>query len=642
MSDKTGTTLLDGTSDAVAAASEMFGAMIRLQAQAAEAMLTGMASVTPVGLASEGALPAAWQAMADQLAAVWQPAAPAEAALQDVQGGMADALGGLLGDPAQWRGFVDGWYRALPFPDEATRERLLADSLQLWDSILGQYGIGPQAGQDTPELPRRDRRFADPRWREQPVFALIHQSYLLLADQVNGLVEHAEAIDPAQRQQLAFSLRTLLDALSPANFPATNPVVLERLVETRGESLMTGLRHLLADLSRGQLTQSAPGAYEVGRDLATTPGKVIHETRLFQLIQYSPVTPQVLATPLVIFPPWINRFYILDLTAQKSFVRWAVEQGVTVLMVSWKSADASLADVTWDDYILAQIEAIDVARARFKVPAVHTIGYCVAGTTLAATLAVLARRGEGGKVASATFFTAQVDFELAGELRNFIDDAQLALIDSLARDGCIDGRYLASTFNLLRGQDLIWNYVVNNYLLGEDYRAFDLLHWNSDATNLPARWHRDYLRDLYRDNLLVVPDRLSADGTPIDLRRIETPCFIQAGREDHIAPPQSVWRLTRHLAGPWTFTLAGSGHIAGVVNPPAARKYQYWTNPGVTDSYEAFVATAEEHPGSWWPYWIQWLRDQAPEMVPAKGRRQPGGKGDPVIEDAPGRYVRQP
>ncbi|WP_235981947.1 PHA/PHB synthase family protein [Novosphingobium aerophilum] len=640
MNEESGTTLLNGTTEvaagAVAAAGAMFGAMVKLQAEAAEAMLAGMASLTPVALARDGGIPAAWNAMADQLAAAWQPQAAADPA------GLRDALGGALADPGQWRGFVDGWYRALPFPDDATRERLLADSLQLWDSILGQYGIGPEAGRDVPELPRRDRRFADPRWRDQPVFALIHQSYLLLADQVNALVEQAEGIDPAHRQQLAFTMRTLIDALSPANFPATNPVVLERLVQTRGESLVTGLRHVLSDLARGQLTQSAPGAFVVGRDLATTPGKVIHETRLFQLIQYSPVTPQVLAAPLVIFPPWINRFYILDLTPQKSFVRWAVEQGVTVLMVSWKSADASLADVTWDDYIRAQIEAIEVARARFKVPAVHTIGYCVAGTTLAATLAVLARRGEGDKVASATFFTAQVDFELAGELRNFIDDTQLAMIDGLAREGCIDGRYLASTFNLLRGQDLIWNYVVNNYLLGEDYRAFDLLHWNGDATNLPARWHRDYLRDLYRDNLLVEPDRLSADGTPIDLRRIATPCFIQAGREDHIAPPQSVWRLTDHLAGPWTFTLAGSGHIAGVVNPPAARKYQYWTNPGVTESYDAFVATAEEHAGSWWPHWIAWLRAQAPAEVPAKGKRVPGGRGDTVIEEAPGRYVMQP
>jgi polyhydroxyalkanoate synthase len=341
----------------------------------------------------------------------------------------------------------------------------------------------------------------------------------------------------------------------------------------------------------------------------------------------------------VIFPPWINRFYILDLNPKKSFVKWAVDQGVTVFMVSWKSADESLADVTWDDYVRAQIDAIDHIRDRLKVPAVHTIGYCVAGTTLAATLAVLARRGEADKVASATFFTAQVDFERAGDLKVFIDDAQIEMVKQASRNGFLDGRYMAATFNLLRGPELIWNYVVNNYLLGEDYPAFDLLHWNSDVTNLPAVWHADYLRDLYRDNLLVVPDALSADGTPIDLGLIETPSYIQAGREDHIAPAESVFRMTGVLSGPVRFVLAGSGHIAGVVNPPAAAKYQHWTNDGNFADLASFLAGATEHPGSWWPDWVQWLAAHGETRVPAKGKRKPGGKGDKVIEDAPGRYV---
>ena len=310
-------------------------------------------------------------------------------------------------------------------------------------------------------------------------------------------------------------------------------------------------------------------------------------------------------------------------------------------MVSWKSADASMADVVWDDYIRAQIEAIDVVRARLKVAAVHTIGYCVAGTTLAATLAILARRGEADKVASATFFTAQVDFEKAGELKHFIDDGQLTTLGQLSSEGYLDGRYLALTFNLLRGNDLIWNYVINNYLLGQEYPAFDLLHWNGDTTNLPAKWHNAYLKDLYRDNRLVVPDSLEADGTPIDLRCIATPCFVQAGREDHIAPPESVWRITRHLAGPWTFLLAGSGHIAGVVNPPAAKKYQYWTNRAPVDSLEEYIAGASETPGSWWPYWAEWLREQDTATVPAKGKRVPGARGDKAIEEAPGSFVKQ-
>lgn len=635
---------IKGRNDATGAPGGMLEAMLQLQTDAAQAMLAGLAaSPAPTELAQDLGVPPIWRDMFGALGSLWQlPVAtntgsePTTAAAQPKPQPLADALAPLLGDAAPWRGFVDAWYRGLPFVDDAARAAMLADSLKLWDSVLGQF-----TGAAAADLPRADRRFADPRWREQPVFAVLHQSYLLLSEQITALVDRADGLDPAQHEQLRFAARTLTDALSPANFPATNPVVLERLIETGGESLVTGLGHMLTDLTRGQLTQSKPEAFAVGRNLATTPGKVIHETALYQVIQYSPVTPQVLEAPLVIFPPWINRFYILDLTPAKSFVRWAVEQGLTVLMVSWKSADASLAGVKWDDYVSAQIEVIDLARERFNVPAVHTIGYCVAGTTLAATLAVLARRGQGAKVCSATYFTAQVDFEEAGELRNFIDDAQLALIAGLGKDGCLDGRYLASTFNLLRGRDLIWNYVVNNYLLGQDYSAFDLLHWNSDSANVPAGWHLDYLRDLYRDNLLVEPDRLSADGTPIDLRLIATPCFIQAGREDHIAPPQSVWRLTRHLAGPWNFVLAGSGHIAGVVNPPAAGKYQYWTNPGVTESYQAFVDTAEAHPGSWWPCWIDWIRSQAPHEVPAKGRRAPGGRGDKAIEDAPGRYVMQ-
>jgi polyhydroxyalkanoate synthase len=365
---------------------------------------------------------------------------------------------------------------------------------------------------------------------------------------------------------------------------------------------------------------------------------VVYETPLFQLIQYAPATDRVLATPLLIFPPWINRFYILDLNPKKSFVRWCVEQGVTVFMVSWRSADESMAEVTWDDYVRAQIEAIELVRARLGVPAVHTIGYCVAGTTLAATLAVLARRGQADRVASATFLTAQVDFERAGDLRVFIDDAQLELVRQASKGGYLDGRYMAATFNMLRGTELIWNTVISHYLLGEDYPAFDLLHWNGDVTNLPAKWHEAYLRDCYRDNRLVVPDALTADGTPIDLRLVDTPAYVQAGREDHIAPPESVHRMLDVLSGPVRFVLAGSGHIAGVVNPPEANKYGYWTGePG--ESVEAFLQGAEQHAGSWWTDWLVWLEGLDAAKVPAKGKRSPGGTGDRVIEDAPGRYV---
>ena len=545
-------------------------------------------------------------------------------------------------DPARWMGLAQDWYRQMPLADPAQQQALWQEGMEVWQQVLAQYGLGAggqEEARDAADMPRRDRRFADPRWRAHPAYALIHQTYLFLAERVAEMVDRIDGLSDDKREQLRFTTRTMTDAASPANFPLLNPVVMERTLETQGENLVTGMEHLLADLRRGQLSHTDASAFTLGENIAVTPGKVVHETPLYQLIQYTPTTDTVLATPLVIFPPWINRFYILDLNARKSFVRWAVEQGVTVFMVSWKSADASMKDVVWDDYVRAQIDAIDHIRARLDVPAVHAIGYCVAGTTLAGTLAVLHRRGEQDKVRSATFFTAQVDFEKAGELRNFVDDQQLAAIKGLTPEGYLDGRYMAATFNLLRGTDLIWNYVVNNYLLGEDYPAFDLLHWNGDVTNLPAKWHEQYLRDFYRDNRLVEPDALSADGTPIDLGLVETPTYVQAGKEDHIAPAESVWRITDHFAGPLKFVLAGSGHIAGVVNPPGSGKYQYWTNTGSPRTLAEFRDGAQEHPGSWWPDWIEWLREQDPATVAAKGKRKPGGRGDRVIEDAPGRYV---
>ena len=545
-------------------------------------------------------------------------------------------------DPARWMGLAQDWYRQMPLADPAQQQALWQEGMEVWQQVLAQYGLGAggqEQAREAADMPRRDRRFADPRWRAHPAYALIHQTYLFLAERVAEMVDRIDGLSDDKREQLRFTTRTMTDAASPANFPLLNPVVMERTLETQGENLVTGMEHLLADLRRGQLSHTDASAFTLGENIAVTPGKVVHETPLYQLIQYTPTTGTVLATPLVIFPPWINRFYILDLNARKSFVRWAVEQGVTVFMVSWKSADASMKDVVWDDYVRAQIDAIDHIRARLDVPAVHAIGYCVAGTTLAGTLAVLHRRGEQDKVRSATFFTAQVDFEKAGELRNFVDDQQLAAIKGLTPEGYLDGRYMAATFNLLRGTDLIWNYVVNNYLLGEDYPAFDLLHWNGDVTNLPAKWHEQYLRDFYRDNRLVEPDALSADGTPIDLGLVETPTYVQAGKEDHIAPAESVWRITDHFAGPLKFVLAGSGHIAGVVNPPGSGKYQYWTNTGSPRTLAEFRDGAQEHPGSWWPDWIEWLREQDPATVAAKGKRKPGGRGDRVIEDAPGRYV---
>jgi len=625
--------------DPTATLAEAFASLVNQQATMAQQLF---AAWQP-GIAGAGEDEAAgdmaqWAGAGQRLQALWLDFQREQA------GNLAAQSPNVFADPGNWLEVMQGWIKALPLTSPDVQKKMWEDSLALWEGVLGQYGIGPKAGEAgaaSAELPRKDRRFADPKWREQPFYALVHQTYLLLAEQVLAMADKAGAADPVQREQLKFAARTLVEALSPAHFPLTNPLVMQKALETKGESMVKGFEHLLTDLKRGQLTHVRPGAFVLGENIAVTPGKVVYETPLFQLIQYSPTTDKVLETPLVIFPPWINRFYILDLSPEKSFIRWAVEQGVTVFVVSWKSADETMAEVVWDDYIRAEIEAIDTVRERLGVKSVHTIGYCVAGTTLAATLAILARRGQADKVKSATFFTAQVDFDKSGELKVFIDDRQFDVIDKLGGDkGYLDGRYMAATFNLLRGNDLIWNYVVNNYLLGQEYPAFDLLHWNGDVTNLPSKWHKSYLKDLYRDNRLVVPDALSADGTPIDLTRIETPAYIQAGREDHIAPAESVWRLTRHLRGPRTFLLAGSGHIAGVVNPPSAKKYQYWTNPGPADSFADFVAGAKETPGSWWPHWIEWLRGQDASEVPAKGKRVPGSKGDAVIEDAPGRYVK--
>ncbi|MEL7444617.1 MAG: class I poly(R)-hydroxyalkanoic acid synthase [Pseudomonadota bacterium] len=545
-------------------------------------------------------------------------------------------------DPAQWLLMSQSLLKQVSDGPLQSSAKLAQESMQLWQGVLGQLvksGAQSDTG-ESPALPRSDRRFKDPAWREQPAFALLHQTYLMLAEYFQKSARSMKGVGGEQRKQLEFAVNALAEAMSPDNFLLTNPVVMNRTIETRGQNLVRGMRHLINDLKRGQLTHTDPDAFTLGENLAASPGKVVHETPLYQLIQYSPSTKEVYEVPLIIFPPWINRFYILDLTPKKSFIKWAVDQGITVFVVSWKSADESLGDVVWDDYIRAQIESIDTVRDRLGAPHVHTIGYCVAGTTLAATLAILARRKQADKVKSATFFTAQVDFEKSGDLKHFIDEGQLEMIGQLSPQGYLDGRYLAATFNALRGKDLIWNYVVNNYLLGEDYPAFDLLHWNGDVTNLPAKWHNDYLRDLYRDNKLVVSDALEADGTPIDLKRVKTPSFVQAGREDHIAPAESVWRVTEHFAGPVEFLLAGSGHIAGVVNPPASNKYQYWVGDSDTPSLRAYIESAEEHPGSWWPHWVDWLAQQDSKRVPATGKRKPGGRGAPVLEDAPGRYVK--
>lgn len=552
-------------------------------------------------------------------------------------------------EPGHVERIAQNWPGMNMFGDPAKlmeqQAQLWTEGFGIWQRAFAKAAAGQGAGNEAPsalaEKADRDRRFAAPEWRDNPLFDTLRQTYLLISERMLGSIDAIEGVDAPTREKMRFATRAFVDAMSPSNFALTNPLVLEKAMATKGESLLNGLQHMLKDLEKGQLTHVEPGAFEVGRNIAVTPGKVVKQTRLYQLIQYSPVTDKVLETPLIIFPPWINRYYILDLNPKKSFIKWAVEQGLTVFIVSWKSADESLADVTLDDYVLAEVEAIEAVRDALGVESVHTIGYCVAGTMLSAALALMAARGEADKVASATFFTAQVDFSEAGDLKLFIGDEQLELIRQLSADkGYLDGRYMAATFNLLRGRDLIWSYVTSNYLLGEDYPQFDLLHWNGDTTNLPADWHRAYLQQLYRENRLVQPGGLTIDGTPIDLRLVKTPAYVQAGREDHIAPAQSVWKITHHFTGPMRFVLAGSGHIAGVVNPPEAGKYQYWTNEAKVDTLEQFIAGATETKGSWWPDWIRWIKGISDEEVFAAGVRTPGKGRLKAIEDAPGSYVK--
>jgi polyhydroxyalkanoate synthase len=535
-------------------------------------------------------------------------------------------------------GFGDAKTQTDPMALMSAGAQAWAKGLETWGKMLGGVTAAPAAE----ESDRKDRRFAAPEWRENPIFDTIRQTYLRVSDQLLGTVDEIEGVDADTREKLRFATKSFVDAMSPSNFALTNPQVLKRTLETRGENLLKGLANMLRDIAAGQLTQTKSGVFEVGRNLATTPGKVVKQTPLYQLIQYTPTTDEVLRTPVVVFPPWINRFYILDLSPEKSFVKWCVDQGISLFMVSWKSADESIADARLDDYVLkGQLDAIDTIRDLLDVEAVHAIGYCVAGTTLAATLALVQSKGEADKVKSATFLTAQVDFAEAGDLKLFTGPETMGLLEELTKEkGYLDGRYMAATFNLLRGRDLIWNYVVNNYLLGDEPPPFDLLHWNSDTTNLPAGWHRDYLETLYKGNKLAEKGGISVAGTAIDIDQVKTPTYIQAGREDHIAPPQSVWKIMDHFSGPKRFVLAGSGHIAGVVNPPAAQKYQYWTNDRPARTLDDFIAGATEHKGSWWPDWLEWIKKQDPKRVKTEGARIPGQGKLKAIEDAPGSYVK--
>jgi polyhydroxyalkanoate synthase len=516
---------------------------------------------------------------------------------------------------------------------------LLSSYMQLVSHVARRAMGGEALPVAEPEA--GDNRFNDPEWSRNPYFDFWKQAYLITTRWLEDMLERTEGLDERTRQRAAFYLKQIVSALSPSNFPLTNPVVLRETFSSSGQNLVQGMENLVHDLERSgdllSISQTDVEAFEVGRNLATAPGKVVFQNDIIQLIQYAPSTEQVYERPLLIVPPWINKFYILDLGPQKSFIRFAVSKGFTVFVVSWVNPDKRLAHKTFEDYMTEGVlAATDAVRRETGADKTNVIGYCVGGTLLGTTLAYLAARGEE-PYSSATFFAAQVDFSKAGDLLIFIDDAQLKYLEEMmAERGYLDGARMATVFNMLRPKDLIWPYIVNNYMLGKKPFPFDLLFWNQDSTRLPAANHNFYLREFYHENKLA-RGQMMIGNVRLDLGKVKLPIYELCAKEDHIAPAKSVFIGARLFGGPVTYVLAGSGHIAGVINPPGDKvKYQYWTNDKRTATLEAWFDGAVEHPGSWWPHYAAWLAKHSGEQVPA---RRPGAVLG-VIEDAPGSYVK--
>lgn len=524
-------------------------------------------------------------------------------------------------------------------------ETLREAHAQLWHryaDIWQRHAAYMLTGQLPAEEPPRDKRFRDPEWRSNPAFSMLRETYLATSQFVTDLVEKAEGVDEATKRKAAFFIKQAVDAASPSNFLMTNPAALRALFSSKGESLIKGIENLAADLKRGQgglaISQTDLDAFKLGKNIATTPGKVVFRNRVFELIQYAPATVTVHDIPLLIFPPWINKFYILDLQPQNSMIRWLVEQGHTVFLASWVNPDEDMAEVGFEDYMREGVyAAVDAVLKAADVDRVNAVGYCVGGTLLAATLAHMAKAGDHS-IQSATFFASQADFKCAGDLLVFSDEQGIKFLEDKMDQagGVLDAQIMADTFNALRSNDLIWNYVVDNYYIGKQPPPFDLLYWNADQTRMPKALHLFYLRKFYRDNALTEGE-LTLLGKRLSLKDVKIPIFMQSSKEDHIAPAASVYNSARAFGGPVEFIIAGSGHIAGVINHPSAHKYQFWTNPNLKGALEDWQSFAHEQPGSWWPYWDQWLRKLSGPDVPA---RTPGKGALKALADAPGEYVR--
>jgi len=571
--------------------------------------------------------------------------------LQRQQPGQADAGAAPGIGPAIGSGMADPLNIGTAFFEMTTRmmadpTKLVQAQLSLWNDYMtlwqrtAQRFLGGEA-EPVVETPKGDRRFKDSAWSDNALFDFIKQSYLLTARWMQSTVKEVEGLDDKTARKVDFYTRQFVDAMAPSNFLMTNPEVLKATLESGGENLVKGLQNLLDDLERGKgrlaIKMTDMEAFRIGENIAVTPGKIVYQNDLLQLIQYQPTTETVKRRPLMIIPPWINKFYILDLRPANSFIRWAVGQGHTVFVISWVNPDESLAHKTFEDYMiegpLAALDAIEQATGEREA---NVIGYCLGGTLLASTLAYMAAKGDD-RIKSATYLVTMVDFAEAGELSVFIDEEQLASLEERMKStGYLEGSDMATTFNMLRANDLIWSFVVNNYLLGKDPFPFDLLYWNADSTRMPAAMHSFYLRKMYQQNRLVEPGGISLSGVPIDLGKVKVPSFLLSTREDHIAPWKSTYAATRLYGGPVKFTLSASGHIAGVVNPPGS-KYGHWENKKTPPTPEQWLESATLIQDSWWPSWEKWIAKFAGGEVAA---RVPGDGKLKVIEDAPGSYVR--
>jgi polyhydroxyalkanoate synthase len=528
-------------------------------------------------------------------------------------------------------------------PDQMLQSQmhLVNDHLKLW-----QWWTGKLLGKN-PEPPVatavKDRRFADPTWNSSALYDFVKQHYLVNARWLMETMDHVDGLSDHDRQKLNFFTRQFIDATSPSNYAMTNPEVMRTLIETNGESLVAGLSNLLADIDRDKdnfrISMTDEGAFTLGKNIAAATGSVIYENDLMQLIQYAPTTEKVYATPLLLIPAWINKYYIFDLTAERSFVKWLTAQGYTVFVISWVNPDASLSRKTFEDYLReGPLSALDVIERITGQKQTAMIGYCLGGTLTAVALAYLKSTGQASRVASATYLTTLVDFEQAGDIQVFIDDTQLeALENRMSARGYLDASEMATTFNMLRANDLIWSFVVNNYLLGKQHFPFDLLYWNADSTRMPATMHAFYLRNMYQRNQLIKPNGISLLDIPINLSKITTPSYVLATKEDHIAPWMSAYAATQTYDGEVVFTLADSGHVAGVINPPVKNKYCYWTSNKLPPKPEAWLKSAKENPGSWWGHWSQWQAARCGAQV--KARKLGNAKYKP-IEPAPGRYAK--